>query len=623
MQQRDLNPISASRPGATPLGDGRCAFAIWAPHSERLSIRTIGDRDRIIPLEPAANGWHRGNIDDCPPGTRYLCRLATGEERPDPASRFQPEGPHGPSEVVETSFPWTDSGWLNPPLSRHIIYELHVGTFTPEGTFDAIIPRLDDLVELGITAIELMPVAQFPGDRNWGYDGVCLYAAHNSYGGPQGLKRLVNACHERGIAVILDVVYNHLGPEGNYLRDFGPYFTTDYNTPWGEALNFSGPHSDDVRAFFVENALYWVDECHIDGLRLDAIHAIVDPSPTPIIEELTAAVHQRADRLGRRILMIAESAANDSRLLFPRELNGYGCDGQWNDDFHHALRTLLTGEQKGYYASYGEIRHLARAYTEGFVYTGEYSEFHKRRHGRPSRAVPADRFVIFSQNHDQIGNRMLGERLLQNVDFEAAKLAAAAVLLSPFTPMLFMGEEYAEEAPFQYFISHTDPDLVEAVRKGRREEFESFNWQGEPPDPQDPATFSACKLNWHTRHLGRHRQMLDFYRTLIQLRRDTPSLANPSKDSMEVYFGAPSRESRTLMLRRRDQHDDSLIILNFATALARIDTIALDGHWSRLLDSSDERFGGGGALTPKRLLPDTKTIEIAPHAAAIFTTRRN
>jgi maltooligosyltrehalose trehalohydrolase len=619
-EQGETRLVPSPRPGAVPLGDGRCGFRVWAPHSERVAVRLVSPRERLVSLEPRTRGWHEGVLEDCPPGATYFYRLANGAQRPDPASRFQPEGPHGPSQVVESAFEWTDSHWLNPPLARHIIYELHVGTFTPQGTFEAIIPRLDDLLELGITALELMPIAQFPGGRNWGYDGVCLYAAQNTYGGPRGLKMLVDACHQRGLAVFLDVVYNHLGPEGNYLLDFGPYFTDRYRTPWGEALNFSGPGSDDVREFFIHNALYWVEECHIDALRLDAIHAIMDPSPVPIVEELAAAVHEAGERLGRRIQVIAESAANDARVITSRELNGYGCDAQWNDDFHHALRTLLTGEQRGYYASYGELRHMARALTDGFVYAGEYSVFHARRHGRSSRAIPAERFVVFCQNHDQVGNRMLGERLTQSVDFEAAKLAAATVLLSPYVPLLFMGEEYAEPAPFQYFISHTDAELVEAVRRGRREEFENFEWEGEAPDPQDEATFRACKLDWRLRRLGRHREMLEYYKALIRLRRQVPSLAFLSKDAMEMRA---LEGQRIIIMRRSAAHDESLIILNFEGAPARVELRTIHGSWERLLDSSEERFGGGSALTPPAILADAnRTVEIGPHAAAVFLHRR-
>jgi maltooligosyltrehalose trehalohydrolase len=363
-----------------------------------------------------------------------------------------------------------------------------VGTFTPEGTFEAIIPHLDELRELGITAVELMPVAQFPGTRNWGYDGVYPFAVQNSYGGPEGLKRLVNACHGRGIAVVLDVVYNHLGPEGNYLWDFGPYFTDRYKTPWGSAINFDGPHSDPVRRLFIENALYWVTEFRMDGLRIDAVHGILDFSAYPFLEELASAVHEKAERLNRRVYVIAESDLNDTRVIRSRELGGYGLDAQWNDDFHHALHTLLTEDQTGYYQDFGRLGDLVKAFREGFVCSGQYSSYRRRRHGNSSRDIPAGCFVVFAQNHDQVGNRMRGERLSQLVCRERMKLAAGVVFLSPFIPLLFMGEEYGETAPFPYFISHSDADLVEAVRRGRREEFAAFGWSQEPPDPQIPMT---------------------------------------------------------------------------------------------------------------------------------------
>ena len=440
-------------------------------------------------------GYHEVLVDGVEPGTLYRYRLDGTLERPDPASRCQPEDVHGPSQVVDSHFDWDDSAWCGIPLREYILYELHVGTFTPEGTFEAIIPYLPELKALGITAIELMPIAQFPGQRNWGYDGVYPFAVQHSYGGPDGLKRLVQACHRHGLAVVLDVVYNHLGPDGNYLGDYGPYFTERYKTPWGGALNFDGPYSDEVRRFFIDNALFWVTEFRIDALRLDAVHAILDHSAQPFLQELGLALQARAEHMNRRIYAIAESALNDTRIIRSRELGGYGLDAQWNDDFHHALRVLLTDDRGGYYQDFGELGHLAKAFREGFVYAGDYSAYRRRRHGHSSRHMPAQQFVVFAQNHDQVGNRMFGERLSQLVSLEALKLAASAVLLSPFIPLLFMGEEYGEVAPFQYFISHLDPQLVDAVRRGRREEFAAFAWQGEPPDPQDIATFQRAKLD--------------------------------------------------------------------------------------------------------------------------------
>jgi maltooligosyltrehalose trehalohydrolase len=596
------------RLGATSLSDGRLSLHIWAPQAKRIRATFNGDEMSLL-MVPGDRGYHTLEIAGVTPGVRYSLSLDGGPERPDPASRFQPRGPHGPSEVTSAEFSWSDHAWRGLPLHRYIIYELHIGAFTPEGTFDAAIEHLGYLRDLGITAIELMPIAQFPGSRNWGYDGVGLYAAQDSYGGPEGLKRLVDAAHSRGLAVILDVVYNHVGPEGSYLAEFGPYFTDRYRTPWGRALNFDGEHSDEVRRYFIENALYWIEDCHIDALRLDAIHAIADSSPVPFIQDLTEAVHRRAADLGRSIHLIAESAANDARLIRPVGERGYGMDAQWNDDFHHALRTVITGETSGYYASYGRVEHLARAMRRGFVYTGEFSVFHKRRHGSPTDGIPGERFVVFAQNHDHVGNRMNGERLTALVCPERLRLAAAAVIMSPFVPLLFMGEEYAETAPFLYFISHTDPGLIEAVRSGRAEEFASFRWTGTPPDPQNEETFARSKLDHTLRERPEHRAMLEWYRLLLRLRRDVPALACPDKDAVETWL---DEERRLLAVRRwvsRGAYEDgsaALLLFNFAEqdAEARI----WPGRWRLRLDSNASRFGG----RPQRSAPEMKITGRVP-----------
>ncbi|KPK21748.1 MAG: malto-oligosyltrehalose trehalohydrolase, partial [Dehalococcoidia bacterium SM23_28_1] len=371
--------------GASFLEDSRSRFVVWAPLAHKVEVHLLAPREKLAPMESGDRGYHHAVVDGVEPGSLYMYRLDERRERPDPTSRFQPQGVHGPSQVVSPHFEWEDGRWTGLPLQEYAIYELHVGTFTPTGTFEAVIPYLDELRELGITAIELMPVAQFPGARNWGYDGVHPFAVQNSYGGPQGLKRLVNACHKLGLAVVLDVVYNHLGPEGNYLIEFGPYFTDRYKTPWGAALNFDGPHSDEVRRFFIENALYWVSEFHVDALRLDAVHAIVDHSAVPFVEELAEAVHDRAEQLDRRIHVVAESNLNDARLIRPRALGGYGLDAQWNEDFHHCLHALLTRERTGYYQDFGEFGQLVKAFSEGFVYSGQYSSSRRRRHGSSSR----------------------------------------------------------------------------------------------------------------------------------------------------------------------------------------------------------------------------------------------
>ncbi|MFC1937816.1 malto-oligosyltrehalose trehalohydrolase, partial [Chloroflexota bacterium] len=412
--------------GAAYLGDDQCQFIVWAPLAQRIEVHIVSPEELIIPLQRDSQGYHRVVTGGVKPGSLYFYRLDGEKEHPDPASRFQPQGVHGPSQVLAATFPWQDQNWPGLPLQEYILYELHVGTFTEEGTFDAVIGHLDRLKDLGITAMELMPVAQFPGNRNWGYDGVCPFAVQDSYGGPEGLKHLVNTCHQKGLAVVLDVVYNHLGPEGNYIADFGPYFTDRYKTPWGAALNFDGPHSDEVRRFFIENALYWLEEFHIDALRLDALHAIFDMSSYPFLQELAASFHQKVAKLNRKAYLIGESSANDARLIKPSESGGYGLDAQWNDEFHHSLHTLLTGEQSGYYQDFGQLQHLIKAFQEGFVYSGQYSHYRQRRHGVSSRNIPSHRFVVFAQNHDQVGNRVKGERLSRLVLFEALKLAAGA-----------------------------------------------------------------------------------------------------------------------------------------------------------------------------------------------------
>jgi maltooligosyltrehalose trehalohydrolase len=495
-----------------------------------------------------------------------------------------------------------------------VMYEVHVGTFTPERTFEAIIPRLDELKKLGINAVELMPVAQFPRDRNWGYDGVYIFAPQYSYGGPTGLKRLVNECHGRGIAVILDVVYNHLGPEGNYLADFGPYFTSRYKTEWGQAMNFDGPHSDEVRNFFIENALHWLNNYHIDALRLDAVHAIVDLSATHFLAELADRVRELGKDTGRKQYLIAESNLNDSRLITPRQEGGFGLDAQWLDDFHHCIHTLLTGESGGYYADFGSIDLLVKSLREGFAYSGQRSEYRMRRHGAPARHQPAERFVVFTQNHDQIGNRMLGDRLTTHLSFEMLKLDAAITLLSPYVPLFFMGEEYAEDAPFKYFVSHGDPDLIEAVRRGRRQEFASFLWEGEVSDPQDPETFLQSTLSWEKRKGGRHRTMLKFFTRLLALRRRTPALALPDNNNLEV-FGC--EEQNIIAVKRRRRTSRAGLLFNFGAADSSIAVPWSDGEWKLLLDSSGQEWEGPGSLLPARIHAGDELV-LRAHSAALF-----
>jgi maltooligosyltrehalose trehalohydrolase len=585
--------------------------------ADQVEVHVLSPRERILPLCREGRGYHHAVLQGVEPGTLYVYRLNGNIERPDPASRSQPHGVLGPSQVVDPRFPWGDRHWFGLPLEDYIIYELHVGTFSPEGTFDAIVPHLDALRELGITAVELMPVAQFPGNRNWGYDGVYPFAVQASYGGPDGLRRLVSACHQRGLAVVLDVVYNHLGPEGNYLAEFGPHLTERYRTPWGAAMNFDGPHSDEVRRFFVENALFLITEFHIDALRLDALHAILDLSAHPFLKELATAVHGEAERLGRRVYLIAESSLNDSKLVRPQELGGYGLDAQWNDDFHHALHALLTGERTGYYQDFGRVAHLVKAFREGYVYSGQYSQFRRRRHGNSSQSLAAHQFVVCSQNHDQVGNRAFGERLSQLVSFEALKLAAGVVLLSPFIPLLFMGEEYGEPAPFPYFVSHSDPGLIEAVRRGRREEFAAFGWPGEPLDPQDEATFLQAKLDHTRRQAGHHRVLAEFYRELIRLRRARPALRRLSKDHLEVEG---SEGEQVLSVRRWSDDDETWAVFHFGDGERSIGLPIPAGRWRKALDSADERWGGKGSPLPDELdSSENVTLMVGPRAMVLFT----
>jgi maltooligosyltrehalose trehalohydrolase len=607
--------------GATCLDGGRVAFRVWAPKAESVSVRLLrGETSRTLPLQAEADGTFAGTAGGARAGDCYFYQLDDGTERPDPASRFQPQGVHGPSQIVDPrAFFWQDVGWKGLPLEEYVIYELHVGTFTAAGTFAAAISRLDYLAELGVTAVELMPVAQFPGERNWGYDGAYPFAPQYSYGGPEGLKQLVDACHRKGLAVVLDVVYNHLGPEGNYLGCFGPYFTDRYRTPWGEAVNFDGPDSDAVRHYFISNALYWVTEYHVDALRLDAIHGIFDFSALHILQELAEAVHVEARRLGRAVQVIAESSLNDARTLTAPQQGGFGLDAQWNDVFHHALRTLLTGERDGYYVDFGEFSQLAKAFREGFVYSGQYSRYRRRRHGNSSAGIELGRFVVFAQNHDQVGNRMRGERLGRSVSAEQLKLAAGAVLLSPCLPLLFMGEEYGEAAPFPYFIHHGDPELVEAVRRGRQEEFAAFAWQGEIPDPQAEATFLSAKIDPNRRRQGMHATLFALYRELLRLRRELLPLRRLSRPETEV---AAIAEAKVLVLRRRAGTDEVLCLFNFGDTQRSVSIPLRHAACHKRLDSAAPEWGGGGRPAAGELAEgsgDTR-VTLAPWSFVLYSS---
>jgi maltooligosyltrehalose trehalohydrolase len=490
-----------------------------------------------------------------------------------------------------------------------VLYELHVGTFTAAGNFDAILPRLPVLKALGITALELMPVAQFPGQRNWGYDGVYPFAVQASYGGPEGLRRLVDGCHQQGLAVVLDVVYNHLGPEGNYTADFGPYLSDRYPTPWGNALNLDGPGSDGVRQYILDNALMWVEEYHIDALRLDAIHALYDRSAIPLLAELQTQIQERAARRGYPCHLIAESDLNDARIITPAAQGGYGLDAQWSDDLHHSLHSLLTGEAEGYYQDFGDLDQLAKALRQGFVYDGCYSPYRDRRHGNDPRGRSPHQFVVYSQNHDQVGNRRLGDRLSTLVSWEGLKLAAATVILSANLPLLFMGEEYGETAPFLYFVDHSDPDLLQAVRQGRQREFAEFHWLDPPPDPASPETFTRCQLHWETRHQGRGGVLWRFYQTLLKLRSQliTPSPSQP-------YPRA--QVTRPQGLIRWQPGPGVLILINVQPQGVSYRPV-LDGQWQQQLNSADAEWLGPGGCGPAPLAPDTE-LSLWPESVVVY-----
>lgn len=609
--------------GATLLNPSTVRFRVWAPHAARVSVQMPASQISVD-LERGDRGYFEGTVSGIGPGARYHYVLDGRRQRPDPASRWQPDGVHRSSAIVDPeAFQWTDEAWRGMSLDDLILYELHTGTFTAAGTFEAIIPHLPYLKdEVGITAIELMPVAQFPGVRNWGYDGVYPFAPQASYGGPDGLKTLINACHMQGLAVVLDVVYNHLGPEGNYLSEFGPYFTDRYRTPWGQAINYDGPDSDEVRRFFLSNALYWVTEYHIDALRLDAIHGIYDFGATHILQELAEAVHVEARRLGRAVHVIAESDLNDSRLITPPAEGGYGLDAQWNDDFHHALHAIVTGERRGYYEDFGTLDQLATALQKGFVYAGQYSRVRRRRHGNSSEGRPPHQFVVFAQNHDQIGNRAVGDRLTAHLSVGALKVVAATVLLSPNIPLLFMGEEYGETAPFQYFIEHGDPELIEAVRRGRRAEFVHFGWTAEEvPDPQDPATFERSRVSLDRRCAAPHSALLRWTNALIRFRK---------RELQKLFRLEPGRAPRLWVYEKERiltvQYGSSgsralWILLGFNTRPVSLHLYEPQGVWDMALDAASVAWGAAGQETlPRRLVIRASgiAVSIPPYTVSLF-----
>lgn len=572
--------------GAIPLEqDGSCKFRVWAPLVDNLCLEVCrGTEHELVPMQQVGDGYYE-IVTDAPIGTHYYYYFNKLMKRPDPASRYQPEGVFGPSQVVSLDYAWNDKEWCGLPLEQYVIYELHVGLYTQAGTFEALIGQLDDLKDLGITAIELMPIGQFSGQRNWGYDGVFTFAVQNSYGGPDGLRKLVDACHARGMAVILDVIYNHFGPEGGFFGDFAPYFTSKYKTPWGNAINFDDAYNQHVRQYFIENALHWFTEYHIDALRLDAIQAIMDYSAKHFLAELAEHTKELAKKLQRHIYLIAESNLNDVRIISPQHRGGYNLDGQWNDDFHHALHSLITTERYGYYQDFGDLQHLVKAYRDGFVYSGEYSQFRKRPFGSISTHIPPQQFVVFAQNHDQVGNHYYGERFTQMLTLQQLKLIAAVLLLSPYIPLIFMGEEYAETAPFYFFVDFTDKNLISAVRKGRELEFVEMGLEGRINDPQDKAIFDKCKLQHNLKSQQNNKRLLNFYKLLLSLRKTNPVLANLSKQHMIVES---DETQRTMWVKRVFEDQNCLLLFNFNAVPAVINSPLLTGNWQKLVDMESE-----------------------------------
>jgi maltooligosyltrehalose trehalohydrolase len=522
-------------------------FRVWVPYPKRVEVVLS---KRRIPMRPAGGGWWACRADRAGPGTDYAFSLDGGPPWADPRSAFQPQGVHGPSRVVDhASFTWHDSGWRGVLLPGSVLYECHVGTFSADGTFDGAIQHLQHLADLGVDIIELLPVAEFPGCRGWGYDGVDLFAPHHAYGGPEGFKRLVDAAHAQGIGVVMDVVYNHLGPDGNYLQEFGPYFSDRYQTQWGSpAVNFDGPGSDEVRRFVIDNALMWLRDYHCDGLRLDAVHDIVDQSATHILEALAIEVNALAAHLHRPLFLIAESNLNDPRLVHSRDAGGYGIDAAWADEWHYALHATLSGEATGNYEGYGPLPVLAKALRQAWVYDGTYSPNRQRVHGRPPTGLSGSQFVVYTQNHDRVGNRALGERSGVLMNDGRLRVAVALLLTSPFVPMIFQGEEWGATTPFQYFTDHENPDLARRISEGRRRELSTPGQDPDDvPDPQDPAVFERSKLDWNQPGKDHHAGLLAWHHRLIALRRQIPALTDPRLDRIKTEY---DQQARWLIVRR-------------------------------------------------------------------------
>ncbi len=572
------------QPGQEPI------VKVWAPHAKRISLQVEGKTNIILHLEQY--GYWQAKCPGLKPGDRYLISVNDENTYPDPASLSQPDGVHESSECIDLNEirKIRDDLWTGVSTRDLIIYELHVGTFTPEGTFMALQQKLDYLKDLGVNAIEIMPVAAFPGSRNWGYDCVYPFAVQQSYGGAIEFANLIKACHQKGIAVILDVVYNHLGPEGNYLSALGPYFTDKYKTPWGNAINFDDAWCDGVRHYFLENAMMWLRDFHIDGLRLDAVHAIKDLSPKHFLLELNEIVLQLNHKTDAKHFLIAECDLNDIRFIDTPKQGGFGLDAQWCDEWHHAIHALMTADRQGYYADFGSLQQVVKTFNHAWVYDGSFSPHRKKKFGTSTVGQPGNRFVIFTQNHDQVGNRMKGDRLSSMLDFESLKLACGAMFASPFIPMLFMGEEYAESSPFQYFISHGDKELISLVREGRKNELREFIKDAEPPDPASEDTFQNSKLKWDYLNHETKRKMLAYYKQMIALRKEQPLLKPGNRDHINAYE-IPDKEA--IVIIYKNEKESLVALMNFGERNITVELPSIKATSANILIYSAHNQWGG------------------------------
>ncbi len=599
----------------TRLKNNDYKFTVWAPKAR--SVRLLIESPKLeITMNKEEFGYWSSIVSDIDAGTRYKYELDGKNSFPDPASLSQPDGVHEASKVIDIhDFKWTDDEWENMPLDRMIQYELHTGTFSTEGTFEGVIGRLDYLKDLGVNAIELLPVAQFSGLRNWGYDGVYPFAVHDGYGGAKELMKLVNTCHQKGIAVILDVVYNHFGPEGNYVSNFGEYFSGKYSTPWGEPLNFDDTNSDEVKNYYIQNALMWCRDFHIDGLRLDAVHAIYDFSSEHIMKQLAGKLEQLSQRTEKNYYLIAESNLNDVRYISPYSKGGYGLSGQWSDDFHHAVHALATNERRGYYEDFGNPEQLSKAIKQAFVFDGVYSKYRKKTYGNSTKNNGGEQFVIFSQNHDQVGNRKHGERLISLSSFEMAKLIAGCMFVSPNVPMLFMGEEYGERNPFYYFVSHLDEELNRLVNEGRKEEFKTFfDDKGEALDPASEEAFEQSKLSWDISQEPERQSMYAYYKTLIELRKNHPVLQVPDKEKLTI-----TEKGKGFTLHRWQGDRQILVFMNFDQNATELEVpFNQSGNMEKVIDSTSTKWNGKGEISPQRIIAG-ETIKVAKEAILIYS----